>query len=101
MKIIAGCVIALAMIGGTGTAFDSPATKHKAAQRSTVTSPSQSGPIGQPKLASQASRVDRSQKTDRITVVRTTQTVLPPGCEPTFSPLAKLPSRNFSGRCLT
>jgi hypothetical protein len=100
MKIIAGCVIALAMIGGTGTAHDSPATKHKAAQRSTVTSPSQSGPIGQPELASQASRVDRSQKTDRI-VVRTTQTVLPPGCEPPFSPLAKLPSRNFSGRCLT
>ena len=100
MKIIAGCVIALAMIGGTGTAFDSPATKHKAAQRSTVTSPSQSGPIGQPELASQASRVDRSQKTDRI-VVRTTQTVLPPGCEPSFSPLAKLPSPNFSGRCLT
>jgi len=100
MKIIAGCVIALAMIGGTGTAHDSPATKHKAAQRSTVTSPSQSGPIGQPELASQASRVDRSQKTDRI-VVRTTQTVLPPGCEPPFSPLAKLPSPNFSGRCLT
>jgi hypothetical protein len=90
MKIIAACVIALAMIGGTGTAFDSPATKHKAAQRSTVTSPSQSGPIGQPELASQASRVDRSQKTDRI-VVRTTQTVLPPGYA----------SPNFSGRCLT
>jgi hypothetical protein len=36
MKIIAGCVIALAMIGGTGTAHDSPATKHKAAQRSTL-----------------------------------------------------------------
>jgi putative tryptophan/tyrosine transport system substrate-binding protein len=29
MKLIAGCVIALAMIGGTGTAHDSPAPKHE------------------------------------------------------------------------
>ena len=101
MKVIAGCVIALAMIGGTGTAHDSPAPKHEAAQRSTVRSPLQSGPIGQSELASQVGRVDRSRKGDRITVVRSTKIALPLGCEPPFSPLAKLPSFNFSARCLT
>jgi hypothetical protein len=101
MKIIAGWIIALAIVGGTGTAHDSPAAKHEAAQRGAVTAASQSGPIGQRELASQAGRIDRSRKGDRIPVVRTTQTVLPPGCEPPFSPLAKLPLPNFSGHCLT
>jgi hypothetical protein len=123
MKIIAGWVVALAMIAGTGTAIalsvkpqrtlaekgcvglscwpDNPATKDRPAQRTTATS-SQSGLIGQPELASQASRVDRSRKADRITVViPATEAVLPPACEPPFSPLAKLPSPNFIARCLT
>jgi len=101
MKIIAGWFLALAMIGGSGTAHESPAAKHQAAQPRAVTSASPSGPIGQAGLASELTRVDRSHKTDRITVVRTTRTVLPPGCELPFSPLAKLPSPSSSGRCLT
>ena len=100
MKLIACCVIALAMTAGTGTA-QNPTAKHDPAHRSTVTSQFQSGPIGRPELVSQVSSVDRSRKGDRITVVRTTKNVLPPGCEPPFSPLAKLPSPNFSARCLT
>src|SRR6516165_3849259 len=118
MKIIAGCVIALAIIAGTGTAIalgvkpqrtlteegciglscwpNIPAVKHKRAQPSTVVS----GLNGQPELESQAGRIDRSQKADRIkVVVRTTETVLPPGCEPPFSSLAKLRSPYFSARC--
>jgi hypothetical protein len=124
MKIIAGWVVALAMIVGTGTAIalnvksqptlteeacvglscwpENPAIKHRPAQRTTVTSPSESGKVvEQPELSSQA-RVDRSRKADRITVVvPATEAVLPPECEPPFSPLAKLPSSNFSARCLT
>jgi hypothetical protein len=123
MKIIAAWVVVLAMIAGTGTAIAlsvkpqrtlaekqcvglscwpaSPATSDRLAQRSTASS-SQSGLIAQPELASQASRVDRSRKADRITaVVPATQAVIPPACEPPFSPLAKLPSPNFIARCLT
>ena len=123
MKMIAGLVVMLAIIAGTGTAIalnvksqrtsaekrcvglscwpDSPAGKHKPAQR-TVTSPSQSELIEQPDLPSQASGVDRSRKADRITiVVPAIDAVLPPGCEPPFSPLAKLPSPSFKARCLT
>ena len=123
MKIIAGWVV-LAMIAGTGTAIalnvkpqrtlaeercvglscwpDSPAVKHRPAQRTTLTSPSRSGLIEQRELPFQVNRVDRSRKTDRFrTVVPATEAVLPPECEPPFSPLAKLPSSNFSARCLT
>ena len=123
MKMIAGLVVMLAIIAGTGTAIalnvksqrtsaekrcvglscwpDSQAGKHKPAQR-TVTSPSQSELIEQPDLPSQASGVDRSRKADRITiVVPAIDAVLAPGCEPPFSPLAKLPSPSFKARCLT
>src|SRR5437899_5458608 len=111
MKIIAGWIVALAMIVGTGTAIalnvksqptlteelcvglscwpENPAIKHRPAQRTTLTSPSQSGLNEQPESASQASRVDRSRKSDRITVVvPATQPALPPECEPPFSSLA-------------
>ena len=124
MKMIAGLVVVLAIIAGTGTAIalnvksqrtsaekwcvglscwpDSQAGRHKPAQRTTVTSPSQSELIEQPDLPSQASGVDRSRKADRITiVVPATDAVLPPGCEPPFSPLAKLPPPSFKARCLT
>jgi hypothetical protein len=123
MKMIA-VVVVLAIIAGTGTAIalnvksqrtsaekwcvglscwpDSPAGRHKPAQRTTVTSPSQSELIEQPDLPSQASGIDRSRKADRITiVVPATDAVLPPGCEPPFSPLAKLPPPSFKARCLT
>ena len=122
MKIIAGWVVAFAMIAGTGTAIalsvkpqrtlaekgcvglgcwpDNPAPKHGSAQRTAASS--QSGRIGQPELVSQASRVDRSRKADRISVgIPATAAVLPPGCEPPFSPLAKRPSSKFIARCLT
>jgi hypothetical protein len=124
MKIIAGWVVALAMIAGTGTAIaltvkphralteegcvglgcwpDSPATKHRAAPNSRAVLRSDSGLIEEPELASQASRVDRSRKADRITVaVPAAETVIPPGCEPPFSALAKVPAPNSSARCLT
>jgi hypothetical protein len=74
MKTIAGWVIALATIAGTGTAIalslkpqwasercdslscwpGNLAKKHRPAQRATITSPSQSGLIEQPEVASQA-----------------------------------------------
>jgi hypothetical protein len=131
MKIIAGWVVALAMIAGTGTAIalnaklldleplnakprqtsaeerciglgcwpESPATKRRSAQR---TSPVQPGLGGQTGLASQASRLDRSRKADRITiVVPAGEALLPPECEPPFSPLARLPSPKLVARCLT
>jgi hypothetical protein len=124
MKIIASWIVAIAMIVGTGTAIalnvkpqrtlaekgcvglscwpDNPAIKHRPAQRTTLTSPSPARLNEQPESASQAGRVDRSRKSDRITVVvPAAQPVLPPECEPPFSSLAKLPSSNFSARCLT
>ena len=120
MKIIAGWVIALAMLAGTGTAIalnvkpqwtsercvglscwlDSRAAKYKP-QRTTAPSSHQMGLHGELKLASQASRIDRSRKADRIRVVPATQAVLSPECEPPFSPLAKLAPSNFIARCLT
>jgi hypothetical protein len=57
MRIIAGCVIALATAAGIGAAHDNSAPKHAAAQLRTITPPSQSGPIGQSELASQISRI--------------------------------------------
>ena len=102
MKIIAGWFVAFAMLAGAATASDHALAKHKTARQSTVTASHQSALIGQPELASGAERVDRSRKGDRIAAaVRTTQTVLPPGCEPPFSRLAKFPSPNFGARCLT
>jgi hypothetical protein len=87
MKTFAGLIVALAMLAEPGTA-SAPSMKP--------------GLIGQPEAASQASRVDRSSKGNRITpVVPAKQAVLPPECEPPFSPLAKAPSQNFVARCLT
>ncbi len=123
MKIIAGWVVALAMFAGTGTAIalnaklqwtladercavvscrpESPA-RHRPAQRTTLAAPSQSQPIQQTEPPSQASRVDRSRKADRIAVVGpATHAALPAACEPPFSPLAKLAPRNFTARCLS
>jgi hypothetical protein len=102
MKIIAAWVVALAMIAGTGTAI---AVSVKPQQ-----TPAERGCIGLgcgsanpgTQLQSQASRVNRSQKADRIrVVVPAAQAVVPPACEPPFSPLAKLPSAQFIARCLT
>jgi hypothetical protein len=100
MKLIAGCVIALAMTAGTGIA-QNPTAKHDPAHRSTVTAQFQSGSIARSELVSQVSRIDRSRKGDRITVARAAKNVFPQGCEPPFSPLAKLPSPNFNARGLT
>jgi hypothetical protein len=89
MKIIAGWVIALAMLAGTGTAIalnvkpqwtsercvglscwpDSQVAKYRPAQRTTAPSSHQSGVLGEPEMASQADRIDRSRKADRIRVV--------------------------------
>jgi hypothetical protein len=64
--------------------------------------PSQSGLIAQSELVSQASRVDRSRKGDRITpVLPVIRAALPPGCDAPFSSLAKFSPPNFVGRCLT
>jgi hypothetical protein len=121
MKIIAGWVIALAMFAGTGTAIalnvkpqwtsercvglscwpDSQVAKYRPAQRTTAPSSHQSGVLREPELASQASRIDRSRKGDRIRVVPATEAILPPECEPPFSPLVKLAPSNFIARCLT
>jgi hypothetical protein len=87
MQIFAGLIVALAMFAATETA-SAPSVKP--------------GLTGQPEAASQANRVDRSSKGDRITpVVPPRQAVLPPGCEPPFSPLAKVPSQDFVTRCFT
>jgi hypothetical protein len=87
MQIFAGLIVALAMFAATETA-SAPSVK--------------AGPIVQPEATSQADWVDRSSKGDRITpVVPAKQVVLPPECEPPFSPLAKVPSQDFVARCFT
>jgi hypothetical protein len=47
--------------------------------------------------------VDRSRKGDRLrsSEVATAKNKLPPGCEPPFSPLAKLSLPNLKARCVT
>ena len=87
MKTFAGLIVALAMFAATETA-SAPSVKQ--------------GPIGQIEAASQADRVDRSSKGDRITsFAPARQAVLPPECEPPFSSLAKVPSQSFVARCFT
>ena len=87
MKIFAGLIVALAMFAATETA-SAPSVKQ--------------GLIGQTEAASKAHWVDRSSKGDRITpFVPAKEAVLPPECEPPFSPLAKVPSQNFVARCFT
>ena len=87
MKTFAGLIVALTMFAATETA-SAPSVKQ--------------GLIGQTEAASQANRVDRSLKGDRITpFVPARQAVLPPECEPPFSPLAKVPSQDFVARCFT
>jgi hypothetical protein len=64
--------------------------------------PSQSELMAQSELGSQANKVDRSRKGDRITpVAPVIRAALPPGCDAPFSSLAKFSPPNFAGRCLT
>jgi hypothetical protein len=64
--------------------------------------PSQLGPAYAPELTSQAGRIDRSLKGDRInTVAPTVRPVLPPGCEPPFSTLVKPLRSDPVVRCMT
>ena len=64
--------------------------------------PSPSGVNTPSEWVSQASRIDRSHKSDRLNpVASVTRAALPPGCEPPFSSLAKLSVPTFIGRCLT
>jgi hypothetical protein len=102
MKIIAGWVVAHVMIAATGTAIAvSVKPQQTSAERGCIGLGCRpANPVTQ--LESQASRVDRSQKADRIRiVVPAAEAVLPSACEPPFSPLAKLPSSRFIARCLT
>ena len=64
--------------------------------------PSQVGLAFAPELTSQAGRIDRSLKGDRINAVaRNTRSMLPPGCEQPFSALVK-PLRSIPVvRCMT
>src|SRR5262249_28289970 len=64
--------------------------------------PSQLGPAHAPELTSQAGRIDRSLKGDRINAAaRNTGPILPSGCEQPFSALVK-PLRSIPVvRCMT
>jgi hypothetical protein len=64
--------------------------------------PSQVGLAFAPELTSQAGRIDRSLKGDRINAAaRNTEPMLPPGCEQPFSGLVK-PLRSVPVvRCMT
>ena len=87
MKTFAGLIVALAMFAATETASAPSVTQVV---------------IGRTEAASQANWVDRSSKGDRITpFAPARQAVLPPECEPPFSPLAKVPSQSFVARCFT
>lgn len=55
-----------------------------------------------PELASQANRVDRSHKADRLPAFTPPVRIgLPAGCEPPFSSSLKISSPDLNARCLT
>lgn len=67
-----------------------------------VAQPQELRALGQLESISASSTIDRSRKGDRLApLVPAGRAGILVGCEPPFSLLTRVPSSDFSGRCLT